>query len=250
MSIADATPERNSAAGAPLQRTFVLVHGAWHGGWCWQRVTPLLGAAGYAVHAPTLTGLGERAHLAHRGIDLETHIADIAGVLEMEDLAGVVLVGHSYGGMVITGVADRAVERLAGLVYLDAFVPQEGECVLDFFPDAGRADIERAAAASGFIAPTPLPAYGVTRSEDLAWAEPRIRPHPLATWTQPLTLANGETALPRAYIRCTEPARPVFEQFAQKYRDDPRWRYREIECGHDSMIADPAGTAALLLAFA
>lgn len=233
-----------------MARIFVLVHGAWHGGWCWQRVTPLLAAAGYAVHAPTLTGLGERAHLAHRSIDLETHIADIVGLLEMEDLTGVALVGHSYGGMVITGVADRAGPRIERLVYLDAFVPLEGECVLDYWPAERRAELQARAAATGFIAPTPLPDYGVTKPEDLAWAEPRCRPQPLATWTQPLLLKHGETALPRAYIRCTNPARPFFDPFTRRLRDDPRWTYREIDCGHDSMIADPAGTAALLLELA
>lgn len=233
-----------------MRPPFVLVHGAWHGGWCWRRVTPLLRAAGHEVYAPSLTGLGDRAHLAGRGIDLETHIADLAGLLEMEDLANVVLVGHSYAGMPITGAADRAAARIARLVYLDAFVPAQGQCVLDFWPAEGRADIERRAAADGFIPPTPLPAYGVTRPADLAWAEPRIRPHPYATWTQPLRLTQGETKLPRAYIRCTNPARPVFEPFSRRLAADPAWTYREIDAGHDCMIADPHGTAELLLSLA
>ena len=233
-----------------MKPPFVLVHGAWHGGWCWQRVTPLLRAAGHDVYTPSLTGLGDRAHLAHRSVDLETHIADIVALLEMEDLANVALVGHSYGGMVIAGVADRAAARLRSLVYLDAFVPEHGQCVLDFWSAEGRAGIEARAAATGFIAPTPLPAFGVTKPEDLAWAEPRIRPQPFATWTQPLHLKHGETNLPRAYIRCIDPGRPVFDSFSAQVRRDPRWTYREIACGHDSMIADPTGTAALLLALA
>jgi pimeloyl-ACP methyl ester carboxylesterase len=233
-----------------MNAPFVLVHGAWHGGWCWQRVTPLLRAAGREVHAPSMTGLGDRAHLAGAKIDLETHIADICGLLEMEDLTGLVLVGHSYAGMVITGVADRAAARLKCLVYVDAFVPEGGMCLLDFFPAEGRADIEARAAATGFITPTPLPAYGVTKPEDLAWAEPRIRPQPLGTWTQPLLLQNDETKLPRAYIRCTNPARPVFDQFSRRLAADPAWTYREIDAGHDCMIADPHGTAELLLSLA
>jgi pimeloyl-ACP methyl ester carboxylesterase len=231
-----------------VKRSFVLVHGAWHGGWCWQRVTPLLRAAGHAVHTPTLTGLGERAHLASPSIDLETHIADIVGLLEMEDLANVVLVGHSYAGAVITGVADRAATRLNRLIYLDAFVPEHGKCMLDYWPPGPRRELELRAAPSGFVEPTPLPAYGVTKPQDLAWAEPRIRPHPLATWLQPLRLVHGETTLPRAYIRCTNPARPVFDRFSRKLRGDPKWTYREIDAGHDSMIADPKGTADLLRA--
>jgi pimeloyl-ACP methyl ester carboxylesterase len=229
--------------------TFVLVHGAWHGGWCWQRVTPLLRAAGHDVHTPTLTGLGDRAHLASATIDLETHIADIVNVLEMEGLANVVLVGHSYGGMVIAGVADRAAARLKSLIYLDAFVPGHGQCVLDFWSGEGRAAAEKRA-ASGFIAPTPLADFGVAKPEDVAWAEPRLRPQPSATWTQPLALRQGETKLPRAYIRCTDRPRPVFDQFTTKLHVDPNWIYREIAVGHDCMIADPKGTAALLLALA
>ena len=110
--------------------TFVLVHGAWHGGWCWRFVRPLLG--GHDVYAPSLTGLGERKHLARADVDLDTHIADVVSLLEMEDLCDVVLVGHSYGGMVITGAADRAPERIGRLVYLDAFVPENGKCTLDY----------------------------------------------------------------------------------------------------------------------
>lgn len=242
------------AGGAAMTRPFVLVHGAWHGGWCWRRVTPLLRAAGHDVYAPSLAGLGDRAHLGSRGagpaIDLETHVADIVALLEMEDIADAVLVGHSYAGMVIAGAADRAGARLGRLVYLDAFVPADGQCVLDFWTDEARADIARRTAAGGLIPPTPLPAFGVTRPEDLAWAEPRLRPHPHATWTQKLRLTQGETRLPRAYIRCTNPARPVFEPFARRYRGDPAWTYREIDAGHDCMIADPHGTAELLLSLA
>ncbi len=113
--------------------TYVLVHGACHGGWCWRRVAELLRAAGHEVFAPTLTGLGDRAHLAHRGIDLDTHIQDVAAVLTYEELREVVLVGHSYAGLVITGVAERAANRLAQLVYLDAAVPRDGEAGLDLF---------------------------------------------------------------------------------------------------------------------
>ena len=103
--------------------TFVLVHGAWHGGWCWKKVAPLLRSAGHEVYTPTLTGLGERDHLLTRDIGLDTHIQDIVNVLEYEELTQVVLVGHSYGGMVVTGVAERAHERLRQLVYLDAATP-------------------------------------------------------------------------------------------------------------------------------
>jgi pimeloyl-ACP methyl ester carboxylesterase len=232
-----------------MARPFVLVHGAWHGGWCWQRVTPLLRVAGREVHTPTLTGLGDRAHLANAAIDLEAHIADIVGFLEMENLRDVVLVGHSYGGAVITGVADRAPARLARLIHVDGFPLEHGECMVDCWTAEMREGLH-ARLSDGFIAPTPLPAFGVTRPEDLAWAEPRIRPQPFKTFTQPLMLAHGETKLPRAYIRCTAPARPALDRFTRRFRADPAWTYREIACGHDCMIADPEGTADLLLLLA
>src|SRR5262245_14863398 len=112
--------------------TFVLVHGAWHGGWCWQRVSPLLRARGHEVFAPTLTGLGERSHLLTREIGLETHVADVVNAIRWEDLTDVVLCGHSYGGMVISGAADRMADRVRSLVYLDAFVPADGQSIFDF----------------------------------------------------------------------------------------------------------------------
>src|SRR5688572_1955574 len=112
--------------------TYVLIHGAWHGGWCWKLVAPALRRAGHEVYAPSLTGLGERRHLASRAIDLEAHVRDVVELLEMEDLSGVVLLGHSYGGMVVTGAADRVPERISQLVYLDAFVPENGKCLLDY----------------------------------------------------------------------------------------------------------------------
>src|SRR5712691_2750251 len=134
---------------------FVLVHGGWHGGWCWRRVTPYLRAAGYDVYTPTLTGLGERAHLATPATGLDTHIRDVLGVLAFEELSDVVLVGHSMAGMVVTGVAERASERLAHLVYLDADVPRDGECDLDCNGLRGeaRAAFEARAGSGGLLPP-------------------------------------------------------------------------------------------------
>ena len=146
--------------------TFVLVHGAWHGGWCWKKVTPLLRAAGHEVYTPTLTGLGERAHLLTREVDLDTHIRDIINVLEYEELRDVILVGHSYAGMVIAGVADRVPARLAHLVYLDAFVPRDGQASLSLSPPELEAHLRAQALAEGdgWRVPAPPAAwYGVTR---------------------------------------------------------------------------------------
>jgi pimeloyl-ACP methyl ester carboxylesterase len=231
--------------------TFVLVHGAWHGGWKWRFVAPILRRAGHDVFTPTLTGLGERAHLARPGIDLDLHVEDVVALLEMEDLREVVLVGHSYGGMVVTGVAERAVERVRRLVYLDAFVPQDGECLLDCLE---RAVPERAAAFRkegeqlGSVAPPPLSLWGIVKPEDVAFAKPRESRHPFRCFTQPLRLSDPQArALPRTFIHCTSPATGAFDPFAAKYHGDPGWRFHELKTGHDAMILVPEALAAILL---
>jgi len=229
---------------------YVLVHGAWHGGWCWKKVTPLLRAAGHEVLTPTLTGLGERAHLAGPDIDLSTHIQDVLNVLEYEELGDVVLVGHSYGGMVITGVADRAAARLAHLVYLDAFVPDDGRRLMDFVPEERRTDFLEGAKASGDgwrIPAPPLGRFGVTDEQDLRWAEPRIVPQPLKTFTQPVHLPNGAAVLSRTYLWCKGYTAGSFGPFAERARTDPAWRCHELDTGHDAMITAPADVARLLL---
>src|SRR5713101_1421889 len=160
--------------------TFVLVHGGWVGGWYWRRVTPLLEAAGHRVFTPTLTGLGERSHVRSPAIDLDTHIEDVVSVLHYEDLHQVVLVGHSYGGIVITGAAERSADRLAHLCYLDAFVPKDGQALADFVGPAVIADAREKAQLSsdGSRVPMPFPlaAVGVTEDSDVAWMTPRLTP--------------------------------------------------------------------------
>ena len=231
--------------------TFVLVHGAWHGGWKWRFVAPILRRAGHDAYTPTLTGLGERAHLAGPSIDLDLHVQDVAALLEMEELHEVVLLGHSYGGMVITGVAERCPERIRRLVYLDAFVPENGKCLLDY---VSRAVPERAAAFRGegerfgSIAPPPLSLWGIARPEHIAFATPRETRHPFGTFTQPIRLANeAARALPRTFIYCSSPATGTFDQFAAKYRNDPAWRFHELKTGHDAMILVPEDLAVILL---
>ncbi len=236
--------------------TYVLVHGACHGGWCWRRVAPLLRDAGHEVFAPTLTGLGERAHLAHPGIDLEAHIRDVAAVLAYEELREVVLVGHSYAGMVITGVAERAADRLAQLVYLDAGVPRDGESGLDSFaPEevaAMRAQV--AAAGEGWRLPPPggERPWDVTAPDDVRWVRSKVTPHPFATFTQPLRLANhAAAALPRTFIHCTGAAPRGWRELAlRRVRSEPGWRYRPLATGHDAMVIAPRELAELLLELA
>ena len=175
--------------------TFVLVDGAWHGGWCWQRLTPLLRAAGHEVYTPTLTGLGERAHLLSPAIDLDTHAQDVLGMLECEQLWEVILVGHSYGGMVITAVAEQAAERLTHLVYLDAFVPQDGQCLLDFLPPQARAQTLARARAEGegwrLPAQQEQQPFGVTDPADADWLRGKLSAHPVKTFEQPIQLTNS-----------------------------------------------------------
>jgi len=164
----------------------VLIHGSMHGGWCWQRVAPLLRAAGHDVYTPTLTGLGERVHLAHPAVDLDTHIRDVLGVLEFEDLHEVILVGHSYGTMVITGVADRVPERIAHLVYLDGTMAADGQTALDFFPPEWRASRRAQVDAEGegwrLLPPVDLTVWGI-REDDAAWVHGKLVPQPFKTFT-------------------------------------------------------------------
>jgi pimeloyl-ACP methyl ester carboxylesterase len=222
--------------------TYVLVHGAWHGGWCWRFLRPFL--KGHEVFAPSLTGLGERKHLARPGIDLDTHIQDVVSLLEMEDLRDVVLVGHSYGGMVITGAADRAHGRIRRLVYLDAFVPENGKCALDYVVPERAARMREEGERSGSVTPPPLALWGLTRPEHIDFVKPREAPHPYRTMAQPIRL--GGFSLPRTFVYCSSPATGSFDQFASKYRNDPAWQFFELETGHDAMILMPARVAEIL----
>ena len=230
--------------------SYLLVHGAWHGGWCWRRLTPLLRAAGHDVYTPTLTGLGERAHLRSPRVGLDTHAQDVVGVLEYEDLRDVILVGHSYGGMVITAVAELAPERLAHLVYLDAFLPRDGECLLDFLPPAAREETLARAQAEGegwYLPPQRSEhPYGITDPADIAWVRRKFTAHPLKTMQQPVHCANPEAAaLPRTYINCT--VTHYFPRFAERARSTPGWRYEELAAVHDAMITAPPALANLLI---
>lgn len=229
--------------------TFVLVHGAWHGGWCWRRVAPLLRRDGHDVFTPSLTGLGDRAHLSHPDIDLDVHIQDILTLIDMEELDDIVLVGHSYAGMVVTGVADRVPSKISSLVYLDAFIPENGKAQMDYMLPERAALVRKEGEATGMVNPLPLALFGVTRPEDVAWASRHIVKHPYKTMAQPIELTN-QTALGRlrkTFIYCSSPASGAFNQFAEKLRNDPRWQVFEMKSGHDVMIIDPEGLAKVLL---
>jgi len=228
--------------------TYVLVHGAWHGGWCWRKVRALLEARGAEVHTPTLTGLGERAHLASRDVGLDTHVADVLGLLEAEDLTGVVLVGHSYAGMVVTGVADRAAHRIARLVYLDAVVPGDGQCLYDRAPPQLRTHWEEQArvAGEGWSLPASVATaqfLGLKTEEDLRWVMPRLTPHPIRTFREPLRLSGRFRQVPRAYINCIGD-RPLGQP--RTVQADGIADYHELRTGHDAMVTAAEDVAALL----
>lgn len=231
----------------------VIVHGAWGGAWAWNKlVVPMLREAGQTVYPVTLTGLGERAHLATPDVNLETHIQDVVNVLFYEDLTDVILVGHSYGGMVITGVADRCPERLQQLVYLDAATPSDGQASADQFPGRREELLKRAQeGGDGWLVP-PGPVPSDQPAEITAWATPRRRGQPIQTMLQPLRLTRGETTLPRAYVYCTVDKQPGSPQAmrAERVRNNPAWRYLELQTGHNLHYSAPKETVQILLELA
>jgi pimeloyl-ACP methyl ester carboxylesterase len=231
--------------------TFVLVHGAWHGGWCYKRVARLLQNAGHEVLTPTLTGLGERAHLMSRSIDLDTHIADIVGVLRWEELQDVVLCGHSYGGMVISGVAEKAADRIRSLVYLDAFVPQNGKALFDYVPPELSGTMREDARRNGEgykISPIPAEAFAVNPA-DAAWVNTMCVKQPIATFEQPAALTGArERVARRVFILASGWAPSPFPQFAEQLGGNPAWRVTAIPCGHDVMVDRPQELADALVA--
>jgi pimeloyl-ACP methyl ester carboxylesterase len=229
--------------------TFVLVHGACHGGWCWSRVAPLLRVAGHDVFTPTLTGFGERAHLLRAEIGPATVVQDVVAVLECEELRDVVLVGHSFGALVALGVADRVPDRLARIVLLDGVVVEPGQPGFAGLPPEVAEQRTAAALANGGVAypPPPASAFGVSDPGDLAWISRRLTPHPLRTYTEPFpTAAPLGHGVPVTYICCTDPPYPAVHS-AHAIAAREGWEWRELAAGHDAMITAPALTAQELL---
>lgn len=219
--------------------TFVLVHGAWHGGWCYRKVEKLLRAGGYEVFTPTLTGVGERSHLRETNITLETHIQDVLNLIEWEDLENVVLCGHSYGGMVITGVADKIPHRIGALVYLDAFIPEDGESAMDMVNAERRLKILKdAAALGGDAVPAPPPEFFGINEVDREWVRSKMTPHPLASIVQAIRLTGAHMRVKRRLAIFAEGPASA-EAFYEKFRSDPLWKVRRIKGGHDLMIDQP-----------
>lgn len=236
---------------------FVLVHGAWHGGWCWRDVVPHLTRAGHRVHAVTLTGLGERAHLMTPAITLETHITDVASAIDMEEMDQLVLVVHSYGGMIGTAIADRMPQRLRHLVYVDAIVPAPGETWSSSHPGATReARLAAAQASPDYSFPPPDPSiFGLSGAQH-EWVKRRQVPHPGHTYQSPLDFDPVRVAsVPRTYVDCTQPALGSIDSTRRRIRDQAFWggawqrgaRIVEMKTGHDAMILAPAELSRILL---
>src|SRR5580704_8384410 len=222
-----------------MGRIFLVCHGAWSAGWAWKKMHPLMLAAGHRLVTPSYTGLGERAHLANPAIDLETHIADILNVIKYEDLRDIVLVGHSYGGMVATGVADRARDRVTQLIYIDAFVPDDGQSLLDLNEPARARMQELTKAGDGWRVP-PNPTPPDTPPADVAWLTERRVDMPIRCFESPLKLHGGELTLPRSYIYATRAApADAFGPFAARARSDSNWRYQEIDASHSPHVTAP-----------
>lgn len=230
--------------------TFVLVHGAWHGSWCWKRVRARLRAQGHEVFTPTLTGIGERSHLLDRAIDLETHIRDVEQLIRWEELTDVILCGHSYGGMVISGAADRLPERLRALVYIDAFVPEDGKAVFDYLLPERAATFRQQAAAQGDgwrLPPLPGAAFNLNAA-DLAWVDRQCTAQPLATFTQPLRLSRPVDELARvALILAGGYRTSSFRQFAAT-AEARGWPTAILPGGHDLMLDCPEDLTRALVA--
>ncbi|WP_417708588.1 alpha/beta fold hydrolase [Roseibium aggregatum] len=231
------------------QRTFVCVHGVWHGGWCWSRLADVLRVRGHRVTTPTQTGLGERSHLLSPDITIQTFVEDIVRHLQFEDLSGVTLVGHSFGGIPITGVADLVPERIAGLVYLDAIMLESGETWFDLLPQDLAEDRRKLAETSSgglSLPPAPPESFGITRLDDIVFLKSRLTPHPFRTFTTALELKHPVgNGLPAHYIECTDPSYPP-AKVALARAQAKGWPVSQIATGHDAMVSEPERLADLL----
>lgn len=235
----------------------VLVHGAWHGGWCWEKLAEVMRKDNVMLHMPTLSGLGERADELNRRIGLQNHIEDITQYIESRNLEGILLVGHSYGGMVITGVADRMKDRIGHIVYLDAALPRHNESMISYAGDQSAEQINAATQQLAKLAPDgiamqPLPAaaFGIAPDhQHHDWVQSRLTPHPFKTWTDRIELANGGPQhIPRSYILCTAPLleNTGFAEIAAMARNCAGWTFHELQTGHDAMVTAPSELAGIL----
>ncbi|MFJ8026882.1 alpha/beta fold hydrolase [Streptomyces sp. NPDC096311] len=241
-----------SAAPIKERPPFVLLHGGRHGGWCWKRVASALRQEGHVVYTPTLTGLGERAHLLHPGIGLDTHVQDLVSTFEFEDIKDAVLVAHSYGGMVASGAMERIADRVRGIVFLDAHLPRTGESHGDMVGPvraAGHIAMAQDGGEGWYIPPSDASWYGVTDPSDAAWVNSRTTAQPLKTYQDPVGNTDRAWSHPGMFIECVpstlEPH--ALDRVRKRHADDDRFQYRVLDATHDAMVTAPKEVTALLL---
>ncbi|MDR5758914.1 alpha/beta hydrolase [Caballeronia sp. LZ035] len=245
------TSTPSDSSGASRTFNFVLIHGAWHGGWVWRTVADDLSARGHRAIAPTLTGLGERRHLIASATSLDVNIDDIVNVIEAEEMSDVVLVGHSYGGLVASGVADRMPHALRSLIFLDSLLVENGQAAFDVLPASVVEERMESVRASGQSLGMPVNGLKGTGIPDdhpcAAWVRRRLTPHPLSTYTTPLRLdhplGNG---LPCTYVHCANPSYDTLANVRERARSRSGWQWESIDTGHDAMVLAPELLADLL----
>lgn len=236
---------------------FVLVHGAWHGGWCYRDCAARLRESGHNVFTPTHTGVGERAHQAHESITLETHVRDVLGCIEAEELDDVVLCGHSYGGMVITQLADRIPEKIKALVYLDAFVPEHGESLINLLDKALEPEVaeqfivgfrgDGKELTGGMMQPIPAEVFGILE-KNRPWVERRCVMQSLATFEMPVLIGGDAAEIQqRVFILADNWDPSPFRYFAEKYSKDASWTVITMPSSHDVMVDMPEELATELM---
>jgi pimeloyl-ACP methyl ester carboxylesterase len=240
--------EQANAQAQASGKTFVLVHGAWHGGWCWRRVADLLQKQGHKVFTPTMTGLGERSHLIDAKVNLATHITDIVNVIKWEGLRDIVLVGHSYGGCIISGVAEQMGDAMGAIVFLDAFVPENGDTLATKASQPVREAIA-GLVEKGETAMKPVSAAVFRVNEkDRAWVDAMCTPHPVATLTDKITITGARDRIAKkAYIRAKGYPSVPFDGFQERLKADATWRIYELPCGHDVMVDMPDRLSEILV---
>jgi pimeloyl-ACP methyl ester carboxylesterase len=231
-----------------MPKTFVLVHGAWHGGWCWRRVSDLLEAKGHKVFTPTLTGLGERSHLLRDGIDVSTHATDVVNLIKWERLTDVVLCGHSYGGMVVSAVAEQIADRIGSIVFLDAFVPEDGDSMEALTNQTVRDQLKIAKERGDLGVPARSAAAFLVNEKDQAWVDSLCVPQPIGTMMEKIKITGARARIAKkSYIRAGAYPNPGFDKALERVKADASWRVYSVPCGHDVMVDMPDRLAEILL---
>jgi pimeloyl-ACP methyl ester carboxylesterase len=233
--------------------TYILVHGAWHGSWCWKRVRNSLRAEGHQVFTPTLTGLGERSHLGSSSVGMSTHIADIVNLIKWEELSDIILCGHSYGGCVISGVADRIHDQIRTLVYVDAFVLEDGECLMDLYPQEQVEAARQQAKTTGDgwkVDPLPASLYH-TNEKDLNWVDNQCTAQPIETFEERIALKSHHDLIKDVvHILATDWIESPAHVLSHKRAKERGWKTLTMACGHEVMLDVPGQLTELLLAHA